>query len=76
VSIFNRRSHKNPFRDGTAHILFSPEDFIARLAALVPRPRVNLTHYHGVFAPSSPVRRAIIPATASRPQNQPHIRLR
>jgi len=24
-------------------------DFITRLAALVPRPRVNLTRYHGVF---------------------------
>jgi hypothetical protein len=26
---------------------------LARLAALVPRPRVNLTRYHGVFAPNS-----------------------
>jgi hypothetical protein len=34
---------KNPFRDGTTHVLFSPQDFIARLAALVPRPRINLT---------------------------------
>ena len=37
---------KNPFRDGTTHILFSPEDFGARLAALVPRPtaRSRLPH--------------------------------
>jgi len=49
---------KNPFRDGTTRILFSPADFIARLAALVPRPRINLTRYHGVFAPSSPMRHA------------------
>jgi len=28
--------HKSPFRDGTTHVLFSPQDFIARLAALVP----------------------------------------
>jgi hypothetical protein len=28
-------------------------DFLACLAALVPRPRVNLTRYHGVFAPNS-----------------------
>lgn len=34
---------KHPYHDGTTHILFSPEDFIARLAALVPRPRINLT---------------------------------
>ena len=32
---------KNPFRDGTTHVLFSPADFIARLAALVPRPRAK-----------------------------------
>ena len=34
---------KNPFRVGTTHVLFSPQAFIARTAALVPRPRVNLT---------------------------------
>ena len=56
---------KNPFRDGTTHVLFTPQDFIARLAALVPRPRVNLTRYHGVFAPSSPMRRAIVPTPTS-----------
>jgi hypothetical protein len=44
---------KTPYRDGTTHVIFEPLDFIARLAALVPRPRVNLTRYHGVFAPNS-----------------------
>ena len=44
--------------------LRAPQDFISRLAALVPRPRVNLTRYHGVFAPSSPMRGAIVPAPA------------
>ena len=34
-------------------MLFEPLDFIARLAALVPKPRVNLTRFHGVFAPHS-----------------------
>ena len=34
---------------------------MARLAALVPRPRVNLTCFHGVFAPNSPWRGAITP---------------
>jgi hypothetical protein len=28
-------------------------DFIAKLAALVPKPRVNKTRYNGVFAPNS-----------------------
>ena len=35
---------------------------IARLAALVPRPRVNLTRFHGVFAPNSHWRAEITPA--------------
>jgi hypothetical protein len=52
---------KHPFRDGTTHILFSPQDFMARLAALVPRPRANLTRYHGVFAPNSGFRKAVVP---------------
>ena len=44
---------KTPYSDGTTHVLFEAMDFIARLAALVPKPRVNLTRYHGVFAPNS-----------------------
>lgn len=32
----------------------------ARLAALIPRPGVNLTRYHGIFAPNSRWR-ALIP---------------
>jgi len=42
---------------------YGPEDFIARLAALVPKPRAHLTRYHGVFAPASPDRVQIVPST-------------
>ena len=35
---------------------------MARLAALVPKPRVNLTRFHGVFAPNSKLRALITPA--------------
>jgi hypothetical protein len=28
-----------------------PLDFMARLAALVPPPRIHLTRLHGVYAP-------------------------
>ncbi len=42
---------KTPYSDGTTHVLFEPLDFISRLVALVPKPRVNLTRFHGVFAP-------------------------
>ena len=41
---------KTPYRDGTTHVIFEPEDFIARLATLVSKPRAHLTRYHGVFA--------------------------
>ncbi len=48
--------------DGTTHVIFEPLDFIARLAALIPKPRVNLTRFHGIFAPNSQHRAAITPA--------------
>jgi len=51
---------KTPYRDGTTHVVFDPLDFISKLAALVPSPRVNLTRFHGVFAPNSQYRSAII----------------
>jgi hypothetical protein len=37
-------------------------DFIARLVPLVPKPRVNLTRFHGVFAPNSTHRAQVTPA--------------
>ena len=54
---------KTPYRDGTTHVIFEPEDFIARLAALVPKPRAHLTRYHAVFAPASPDRARVVPRT-------------
>jgi len=44
---------KTSYRDGTTHVIFESLDFIARLAALAPKPRVNLTRFHGVSAPNS-----------------------
>jgi hypothetical protein len=43
---------KRAFSDGPTHVLFEPQDFTARLAALGPRPKAHLVRYHGVFAPS------------------------
>ena len=63
----------------TTGVIFEPLDFIARLAALVPRPRVNLTRFHGVFAPNSKHRAVVTPArrgkgnkaqTSDEPQDQ------
>jgi hypothetical protein len=53
---------RHPWRDGTTHILFEPVELLERLAALTPRPRVNLLLYHGVLAPRAAWRRRIVPA--------------
>jgi hypothetical protein len=39
--------------DGTTHLLFEPIELLERLAALTPRPRINLVLHHGVLAPHS-----------------------
>jgi hypothetical protein len=52
---------KRPWRDGTDRLIFEPEDFLARLAALVPRPRAHLVRYSGVLAPAAKWRSAIVP---------------
>lgn len=55
-----RYALKTPYRIGTTHELFEPEDLGARLAALVTRPRAHLTRYYGVFAQGSPDRPRIV----------------
>ena len=57
---------KTAYSDGTTHIIFEPLDIIARLAALVPPPRVNLTRFHGVFAPNSKYRKQITSRQAKK----------
>ena len=52
---------KQPFRDGSTHVVLDPLDFIDRLAASVPRPRLNLTRFHGVFAPNCKHRESVVP---------------
>ena len=52
---------KTPYREGTTHIVMSPLEFIQRLAALVPRPRLHLIRFHGVLGPNATLRPDIIP---------------
>jgi len=42
---------KGEWSDGTTHLLFEPVELLEKLAALTPRPRINLLLYHGVLAP-------------------------
>ena len=63
---------KTPYRNGTTHVIFEPLDFMAKLAALVPKPRVNLTRFHGVFAPNSKRRVQVTPAKrGKKPDTEP-----
>jgi len=41
-------SLRRPLRDGRAQLTFTPVQFLRRLAALIPPPRVHLTRYHGL----------------------------
>ena len=58
---------KRPFRGGTTEFLFEQLDFLARLAALVPRPRSHLRRYHGVLAPNLRHRRLVVSAPVPVP---------
>ena len=60
---------KTPYRDGTTHIIMSPLEFMQRLAALVPRPRLNLIRFHGVLAPNAKLRAEIIPGSKKNKSN-------
>jgi Putative transposase len=53
---------KSAFKDGTTHLVMAPLEFMQRLAALVPRPRLHLIRFHGVLAPNAKLRSAITPS--------------
>jgi hypothetical protein len=47
---------KASWRDGTTHQVMTPLEFMQRLAALVPRPRLHLIRFRGVLAPNAKLR--------------------
>jgi Putative transposase len=53
---------KSAYQDGTTHVVMSPLEFMQRLAAPVPRPRLHLIRFHGVLAPHAKLRAAIVPS--------------
>ena len=62
--------HSITYRDGTTHVIFDGAAIRPWISwpgwqpwscAARPRPRVNLTRYHGVFAPNSAWRAEITP---------------
>jgi len=55
---------KTQYSDGTSHLLFSGLEFVEKLAALVPPPRIHLTRFFGCLAPHSKIRSQIVPKKA------------
>ena len=52
---------KRTWRDGTSAVIFERQDFMAKLAVLVPSPRAHVTRYHGILGPAAKWRPLIIP---------------
>ena len=57
---------KSPWADGTTGFLFSPTEFIEKLAALIPPKGKDLIRYHGVLAPGSSLRALVVPGNRRR----------
>jgi len=47
---------KHPLPYGTTHLFFTGLELLRRVASLVPPPKLNLTRFHGVFAPGAKLR--------------------
>jgi len=61
---------KRPWRNGTTAVVFEPQDLLAKLAALVPAPRVHLIRFHGILGPAAAWRPLIIPTANIRIRNR------
>jgi hypothetical protein len=60
-----------PWSDGTTGIKLSPLEWLEKLAALVPVPRMHLVRYGGCLAPHSNLRAAIIPTPRHQGLEEP-----
>lgn len=58
---------KTSLRDGTTHLVMPPLEFMQRLAALVPSPRLQLIRFRGVLAPNAKLRALVVPQEAEAP---------
>ena len=56
-NLSGRQAHE---RIHTTHLVMSPLDFMQRLAALVPRPRLHLIRLHRVLAPNAKMRAQVV----------------
>lgn len=57
---------QRPDRRGRTAMVMSPLEFLARMAAILPAPRLALRRQLGVFSSGCPDRRKVMPAPAER----------
>jgi hypothetical protein len=62
---------KTPWRDGTTHLCFEPIELMERLAAQIPKPRINLVLYAGVLAPNAKLRASAVGYARPAPVAEP-----
>jgi len=62
---------KQPWRDGTSHVVFTPQELIEKLVPLIPRPRAHVVRYHGILGPAAKDRAKVVPCSAPREYGRP-----
>jgi Putative transposase len=55
---------KTPWRNGMTYADFEPLEFIERIAALIPTPRIHMVRFHGLLGPAAKWRPCVIPNAA------------
>ena len=54
---------------GKNFIQLEPLEFLDKIAAFIPPPRRHRHHYHGIFAPASPLRQQLTASAQQTPKN-------
>jgi hypothetical protein len=52
---------KQAWRDGTTHVVFTPQELIEKPIPLIPRPRSHVVRYHRVLGPAAADREKVVP---------------
>jgi len=58
---------------GSTHLVMSPLEFLQRLAALAPRPRLQLIRFHGVLSPNAKLRPLVVPQGPPKDEQAPGV---
>jgi hypothetical protein len=65
---------KKPWRPDQTHVVLTPVEFLARVAALIPPPRSPLIRFHGAFAAHARKRTRVVVAHTSLPASRSECR--